>query len=237
MILIKGSVGQEGKNNSAEVKSIQNLLNKTIHLIPETNKLVEDGIVGQKTIAAIAEYQKYVVKLKKPDGRVDPHGLTLKSLNTRAKKHRPANVTVFINNTLKSAKLVKKTYGIPISILIAQAALESGWGRHVKDNAFFGIKAHKTRGSTTSFKTTEFINGKKVQLSDSFRAYKNFNEAALDYGRFLTTNPRYKLALTHKNNPLKFAELLQRAGYATDPLYAKKLKTIISSYYLDEYDQ
>lgn len=123
-----------------------------------------------------------------------------------------------------------------MSIIIAQAALESGWGRHVKDNAYFGIKAHNTSGTTTSFKTTEFVNGKKIPTSDTFRAYKNFNEAAQGYGQFLTSNPRYKSAFAYKNNPEKFADQLQVAGYATDPQYAKKLKTIISTYYLYEYD-
>jgi type VI secretion system secreted protein VgrG len=123
-----------------------------------------------------------------------------------------------------------------VSILIAQAALESGWGRHVKDNAYFGIKSHNTTGSTTSFATTEFLNGKKVSTSDTFRAYKDFNEAALDYGNFLTSNKRYKDAFSYKNNPEKFADKLQSAGYATDPQYAKKLKLIISKYNLNEYD-
>ena len=74
-------------------------------------------------------------------------------------------------------------------------------------------------------------------MSDSFRAYANFSEAAEDYGKFLTTNQRYVSAFAYTNNPSKFAEQLQVAKYATDPQYAEKLKTIISTYYLDEYDK
>jgi type VI secretion system secreted protein VgrG len=124
-----------------------------------------------------------------------------------------------------------------VSIVIAQAALESGWGKHVKNNAYFGIKAHKTTGETTSFTTTEFVNGKKITINDSFRAYKDFFESAHDYGKFLRTNSRYENAFNYSRNPHNFAEKLQDAGYATDPRYAKKLKSIISKYNLDEYDR
>ena len=175
-----------------------------------------------------------------PDGRVDPNGRTLKSLQKTAKSStpaRPANVTAFINKTLADAKSIKVKYKIPVSVLISQAALESGWGSHVKDNAYFGIKAHNTAGTTTAFKTTEFVNGKKVSITDSFRSYKNFKESAEDYGKFLTTNPRYKSAFIHSNDPSKFAEAIHAAGYATDPLYSKKLKSIISTYNLSEYDK
>ena len=138
---------------------------------------------------------------------------------------------------MQDAKKIKVKYRIPISIIIAQAALESGWGRHVKDNAYFGIKSHKSKGAATSFTTTEFINGQKVTMKASFRAYANFGEAAEDYGKFLTTNPRYKNVFAHSNAPYKFANALQSSGYATDPQYAKKLRSIISTYYLDDYDK
>lgn len=82
-------------------------------------------------------------------------------------------------------------------------------GRHVKDNAYFGIKLHKSKGAATSFTTTEFINGQKVTMKDSFRAYANFCEAAEDYGKFLTTNQRYKPAFAYSSDPYKFADILQ----------------------------
>jgi flagellum-specific peptidoglycan hydrolase FlgJ len=236
MVILIGSVGQNGKNKMGEVKKVQLLLNGNLYLIPNIKKLSEDDKLGNLTVQAIKEYQKNVLKMITPDGRVDPNGKTLRSLNSNTRKPRPANVKAFIIKTLQSAKSVKLKYGIPVSIIIAQAALESGWGGHVKDNAYFGIKAHNTSATTTSFKTTEFVNGKKVSISDAFRAYKNFEEAAQDYGKFLTANARYKAAFTYKNNPEKFADQLQTAGYATDPLYAKKLKSIISTYYLNEYD-
>lgn len=230
------------KNSPADVRKIQELLNKNLHLLPGIKKLIIDGIVGKntdksKTITAIKKYQSVVLKMTSPDGRVDPGGKTLKKLIANARKPRPANVALFVNKIANDAKKINLKYKIPASILIAQAALESGWGRSVKNNAYFGIKTHKSTGASTTFTTTEVINGKKITMKDSFRAYANFSEAAEDYGKFLTTQPRYKSAFTHSKEPLKFADSLQQAGYATDPSYAKKLQSIITTYYLTEYDQ
>ena len=239
MTKIVRSVGRGGVNLYSDVITIQKLLNQQ-RLPGVTGQLKYDGDAGKETITRIEIFQKNIVKMPKPDGRIDPGGKTMAKLTgatTQAKNQRPANVTAFINKTLTDAKSIKEKYKVPVSILIAQAALESGWGRSVKDNAYFGIKAHKTSGSTTSFTTTEFVNGKKVTITDAFRAYANFGEAAEDYGKFLTTNAHYKAAFDHVNDPARFAEELQKAGYATDPKYADKLKTIISTYKLGEYDQ
>ena len=203
---------------------------------------MEDGKLGKKpedskTVAAIKEFQKKVVKMVKPDGRVDPNGRTLQKLNANARKARPANVTAFVNKIMADAKKINRKYKIPASILMAQAALESGWGRSVKGNAYFGIKTHDYKGTSTTFTTTEVIKGQKIVQPDSFRAYANFSEAAEDYGKFLTTQPRYKPAFAQSKDPAKFAEALQRATYATDPQYAKKLQSIIKTYHLDEYDE
>lgn len=237
MVIITKSVGEKGENLPADAEKIQNLLNQNLHLLPKLNKLQINKKVDNSTTTAIRSYQTNVMKMAKPDGLVSPNGQTLKSLEKTARSPRPANVTAFVTKTLADAKAVKIKYKVPVSVLIAQAALESGWGRHVKDNAYFGIKSHNTTGTTTSFKTTEVINGKKVSMTDSFRAYKNFKEAAEDYGKFLTSNPRYKPAFAHSSDPYKFAEKIQAAGYATDPRYAMKVKSIISTYYLDEYDK
>jgi len=233
---LKGSVGEGGKNNPLDVAIVQQLINKNRYLMPNVKKLTVDKRIGDKTIRAIKFYQLNVVKMPIPDGRIDPHGRTFRRLLDNARKLRPANVDTFIKSHLAAAKAVNVKYHVPVSIILAQAALESGWGVSVKDNAYFGVKAHSTTGKTTAFTTTEYINGKKTTLTDSFRAYANFKESAMDYGKFLTSNPIYKQAFNYIHDADKFAEELQKAGYATDPNYAKKLKTIISVYYLNVYD-
>jgi murein DD-endopeptidase MepM/ murein hydrolase activator NlpD len=84
MELIISSVGQNGKNLHKDVAAIQELLNHCSHLLPNLKPLNVDGKIGNKTISAITLFQEKVVLLTKPDGRVDPGGKTLKSLNSKA---------------------------------------------------------------------------------------------------------------------------------------------------------
>jgi flagellar protein FlgJ len=237
MRAITASVGMNGKNHPKDVAMVQKLINENLYLIPNASKLLVDQRVGANTIRAIKSYQLNVVKMAIPDGRVDPHGHTFRKLLQNSHKPRPANVAAFVKQNLAAAKDVKAKYKIPVSVILAQAGLESGWGLSVKNNAYFGIKSHKTAGKTVSFKTTEYVNGKKTSTTDSFRAYANFKEAAEDYGKFLSSNKIYKPAFKYSSDPFKFVEKLQDAGYATDPNYANKLKAIISTYYLNEYDK
>ena len=210
MLVITGSVGRNGVNTPADVEKVQKLINENLYLMPNINKLAVDKRVGHSTITAITIYQRNILKIAIPDGRIDPNGKTFKRLQETTHKKRPANVSVFIGKTLADARLIKAKYKIPVSILIAQAGLESGWGLNVKDNAYFGIKSHKTTGQTSLFKTSEYINGNKTVVTDAFRAYANFREAAEDYGKFLTSNPIYRSAFVYINDPYKFAEKTRR---------------------------
>ena len=148
----------------------------------------------------------------------------------------PANVAAFIKMALPTAKAVKLKWGIPIAVLIAQSAQETGWGRHVVKNAYFGIKGKAPDGSSVDFGTSEVIDGKVVHKVDTFRAYSSFADAADDYGRFLSQDDRYQLAFLFKNDPDKFVRAIAHAGYATDPHYAKSLISIIHSHHLAQYD-
>lgn len=156
------------------------------------------------------------------------------SESTKAK--RPPHVQQFLDMAGSKAKIVNNKWGTPASVLLAQSALESGWGRNVKDNAYFGIKGKSPSGESTTFKTTEVINGKEIKINDTFRAYVDYEESADDYGRFLNENPRYSKAFNFTNNPKIFAKEIANAGYATDPNYEKKLIQIMDKYDLYEYD-
>ena len=237
MVTITKSVGQGGVNVIADVRLVQQLVNRNLHLLKTLKPLTEDGIPGPATTRAILEFQRFVMRLQRPDGLVSPGGPTLLGLIKNARQARPPNVAAFLSKALPAAKQVKVKFRIPIAVLIAQAALESGWGQHVKDNAYFGIKGKSSTGGTTTFTTKEFVGGKEIVTKDSFRAYADFSEAAEDYGLYLTTNERYKPCFAAAGDPFAFADKLQTAGYATDPAYATKLKNIMRSYYLEDYDR
>lgn len=148
----------------------------------------------------------------------------------------------------------KKT-GISHLFILAQAALESGWGERGVGNNFFGIKVPKNLVSNTPkekkqlFKTTEVLNdpnlgykfpqvmsiyqlpsGKyKYEVKDWFRKYDTPEECFTDHAEFFFKNKRYAKALLVKADPYKFAEEVAKAGYATAPNYAKILKDVIQT--------
>lgn len=120
----------------------------------------------------------------------------------------------------------------PVAVL-AQAALETGWGSAVPHDSegrpsfnLFGIKSAGWDGPSVDVTTLEHRFGRFVRKVDSFRAYADVAEAVKDYVTFLKGNERYAGAMDVAQDPAAFADALQEAGYATDPGYADKLKAL-----------
>jgi len=136
-----------------------------------------------------------------------------------------------------AAKAAEAETGIPATFMVAQAAHESGWGRHEIRNAdgsssfnLFGIKAGKDwTGPTTTVTTTEVVNGQPHKVQARFRAYASYEESFKDYAKLMKDNPRYSKVVAAGSSAQGFAHGLQRAGYATDPEYAKKLTNMINT--------
>jgi flagellum-specific peptidoglycan hydrolase FlgJ len=134
------------------------------------------------------------------------------------------------------ARAVSQSSGVPASIILAQAALETGWGSTSIGDAknLFGIKGTGPAGSVT-VPTREVINGRSVTVNAAFRKYNTWMESFQDHSRLLQTS-RYANCMRYRNDPDQFARELQRAGYATDPQYASKLISIMRSNNLYEYN-
>lgn len=128
--------------------------------------------------------------------------------------------------------------GIPASVTLAQAALETGWGDSTIGNAknLFGIKGTGPAGSVT-VPTQEWSNGGYITINDTFRKYNTWQESFDDHAKLLTTASRYANCLNYKNDPDQFARELQKAGYATDPEYASKLISTMRANNLYQYDK
>ncbi len=130
----------------------------------------------------------------------------------------------------------ERATGIPAKFMLGQAALETGWGKRQIMNAdgsashnLFGIKAGPGwKGKVATATTTEYVNGVPTTRVERFRAYDTPADSFKDYAKLITNNPRYEKVLAHAKDPSAFAQGLQRAGYATDPLYAAKLTRIIN---------
>ena len=118
--------------------------------------------------------------------------------------------------------------------MLAQAALETGWGKSVPCNAagdcsynLFGIKAGSSwPGATVNVPTLEFEDGVAVRKVDRFRAYESPADSFKDYARLIRNNPRYEAALNAGADVAGFASALQQGGYATDPNYANKITAV-----------
>ncbi|WP_213298688.1 flagellar assembly peptidoglycan hydrolase FlgJ [Paraburkholderia sacchari] len=144
-------------------------------------------------------------------------------------------VDAFVNKLASGAQQASAATGIPARFIVGQAALESGWGKREIMKAdgstsynVFGIKATRDwTGKTVSTMTTEYVSGAPHRVVEKFRAYDSYDEAMADYASMLKNNPRYASVINNSHSAESFAHGMQRAGYATDPHYAKKLMSIM----------
>ena len=136
----------------------------------------------------------------------------------------------FISELLPHANEAARELGVDPRALIAQAALETGWGRSQPggdSHNLFGIKAGANwNGASVQANTQEFGAGVTSRIDASFRAYGSPRESVEDYVRLIRDNPRYASAMNTGSDVQAFANALQRGGYATDPDYARKLAAV-----------
>ena len=128
------------------------------------------------------------------------------------------------------ARATMQKMGVPASIIIAQAALETGWGASSIGTAknLFGIKGTGPAGSV-SVPTREYGSNGYYTTTANFRKYNTWQESVEDHSRLLSTASRYSRAMAVKHDPKQFAREIHRAGYATDPRYAEKLIQIMDA--------
>lgn len=147
----------------------------------------------------------------------------------------------FVGRCVEPARETQRMYGVPASVTIAQAILESGWGGSelaTRANNYFGIKcaavASPHQIGCIDKATWEHLNGNDVTMTASFRRYASMRDSFLDHGLFLT-KPRYAAAFKAAT-PDEFARRIWQAGYATDPQYPAKLVRLMDQYELRQYD-
>ena len=143
----------------------------------------------------------------------------------------------FLDAILPAAEKAAAQLGVSPRNLIAQAALETGWGRHLPRSAdgrvsfnFFGIKATGGwRGPAVSSSTTEVLQGRAQRMVERFRAYSSIDESVADHARLIGNSRRYQAVRGTGDDALAFGTALHRGGYATDPGYAKKIVAVADS--------
>jgi flagellar protein FlgJ len=145
-----------------------------------------------------------------------------------------ANADEFVATMLPLAKDAAARIGVDPTVLVAQAALETGWGKSImrqsdgsSSHNLFGIKAQGGwQGPEARAITSEFRDGKMVKETADFRSYDSYADSFHDLVSFLQNNNRYQATIKSADNPEQFVKELQKAGYATDPGYASKISQI-----------
>ncbi len=146
--------------------------------------------------------------------------------------HKPDN---FIADLWPGARVAAQQLGVSPELLVAQSALETGWGRHTmkfddgrSSYNLFGIKASADwQGAALKRQSLEFRDGILQNQVSRFRAYASPADSLADYVDFIQTNPRYQQALSSAGNDQAYIRAIQDAGYATDPRYADKVIGIL----------
>lgn len=143
-------------------------------------------------------------------------------------KTRAEFVETIYPHAVEAAKILK----VDPKVLVAQAAHETSWGKRIPKSGnissynLFGIKASSKHVKQVKSNTKEYWNGKTISVKHGFRAYDNYSDCFCDYAGMLKRNKRYSKALQNAHHPHNFLVELQKAGYATDPHYAKKIFSI-----------
>lgn len=157
--------------------------------------------------------------------------------NTLPSRELSNHKQAFMTNLLPYARQAASELGVDANLLLAQAALETGWGQSVVQHAdgessfnLFNIKADKSwQGKQTKVSALEYDGNVAKKTVSGFRAYDSYKQSFDDYVDFIKSNPRYSEALKKTETPAHYIRELQLAGYATDPRYAEKVMSIYRS--------
>ncbi|OPA99595.1 flagellar rod assembly protein/muramidase FlgJ [Pseudomonas fluorescens] len=169
-----------------------------------------------------------------PSGQMQVYGRAVAQPPLAPAKKAFSSQDEFVATMLPMAKAAAARIGVDPKYLVAQAALETGWGKSVmraedgsSSHNLFGIKAGQSwQGGQARAITSEFRDGAMVKETAQFRSYNSYQDSFHDLVTLLQSNDRYKEVVKSADNPEQFVRELQKAGYATDPDYASKISQI-----------
>ncbi len=197
-----------------------------VSLIKETVKVEEKEVESKKTVQVNSQTRLDSAITEKLSKQVHP---VISSAQD------------FVDQLRPFAEKAASKLGLDANMLLAQAALETGWGKHIINTAdgssfnLFNIKADKSwQGEKAVVRTLEYRNGIAAKEVAGFRSYSSYQESFEDYINFIERNPRYKSALQHVGKAEQYMHELHQAGYATDPRYADKVISIYHSKLFDK---
>jgi flagellar protein FlgJ len=239
-LTVKSSADVDKTNEQNEVnKDIQHnsLVEKMLSDKSQIKPDIDVPFAGIYQAQSISSNQQGSVvsqlTLRELDKRSNKANSALESVNISAFPDSPTfdEPKDFVTALIGPAQKVQQELGVPFEVVIAQAALETGWGQKIikgtngdSSNNLFNIKADsRWAGDKITKETLEFEQGAMIKKSEPFRTYQSLTDSVDDYINFLSTSERYQEALQDSGNVEHFLQGLQKAGYATDPQYADKI--------------
>jgi peptidoglycan hydrolase FlgJ len=164
-------------------------------------------------------------------------GDATRSAGNAAMAWLPADAEAFVRELAPQASIVAKELGLSLRTVLAQAALETQWGKRMPTHPdgsssfnLFGIKAGGGWGGPrVNVPTVEYEGGIAVRKQAQFRSYKSTTDSLADYADLISKDPRYAQARGRGDDVLGYARALIEGGYATDPDYAGKVAAIANS--------
>jgi flagellar protein FlgJ len=196
---------------------------------------IAQGAISPGSGASLALMAHLNPKLAVPfGGSVPPTPVTMTTIQSRpghvSGGATPEEIAAFTQKLMPLLQQAGQQLGVSPKILLAQAAIETGWGRSVVGNNLFGIKAGPSwNGQKIDTSTHEYQNGELVSITDAFRAYPSAEASVQDFVSLVTNNPRYRAALGKGEDVVAYAQGLLAGGWATDINYVQKLQSVASS--------
>lgn len=237
--LERQGVISNGANSTAQLDADQELQALIAGIPRGTPRVLDDSFAATSGRSGATNSQgsgQFLAELEAIRQGVEKGNMVAESPLSQRQQTTPGHVDQFIQTLSAPAQAASATTGVPAELILAQAALETGWGRHEiatrngnNSHNLFGIKAGSHwKGETTDIVTHEYINGRRTQVVDTFRVYDSFEHAFTDYASLIGNNPRYA-GVIQAPSAEQAARELQSGGYATDPLYADKLVAVMNT--------
>jgi flagellar protein FlgJ len=239
--------GQDNPLNTSETKHHQEMFDNQLSLsLGASNKIgLADAFYRQMQSSYLSSSNKEEENKAVPKSEVMQSYFNSNSSKSQASSQRITDAQVlkdiqspqdFIAKITPYAKQAAEALGVDHRVLVAQSALETGWGEHVirdkngnQSFNLFNIKADsRWQGKSVSVPTIEYVGGVAQRENANFRRYASIDDSFTDYKQFLS-QPRYEKALAVTSDANLFVKELQNAGYATDPRYAEKIQSILKN--------
>src|SRR5271166_405458 len=231
----------QGDPSSNEMGMCQDMFDKQIALTLSQHQDLGLGSLLMRQSAQGAQLPASALAAPPPPGAAAA-AATAAGAAATAQAARASAVTTedaceFVDQILPTIREVAAALGLSPSAMLAQAVLETGWGKRMARTAdgspslnLFGIKADDNwAGARATANTVEFSGGVAVQRRAAFRAYGSISDSVNDFANLLESSPRYRSTLASGNSPQAYVASIQSSGYATDPDYANKLNEILNS--------